>query len=327
MKKEKMENKKNLNTIFVKSPLNYVGGKFKLLPKIQPFFPENVECFFDVFGGGFNVGVNQTTAKHIVYNDVNIYVVELLKYFKNNSVEFLLKNIESCIKDYQLSKYENGENGFYSLRNDFNKMTEKERLENIQMFYCLICFCFNHNIRFNRNNEFNSPFGRNKGGFNDKLRNRFIVFINRLHELKEISFQSLDFDIFFNQYFKEFEKSKNNKENDFFYLDPPYLISEASYNNKIGLMKGWDEETEKLLLNHLSTLIDLKVNFALSNVIEHKGKENELLKNWMLEKQLKHKNFNIHFIQNDYANSSYNLKNKGNKEQTKEILIVNNHIK
>lgn len=36
----------------VKSPLNYVGGKFKLLPQILPYFPNDIDTFYDVFAGG-----------------------------------------------------------------------------------------------------------------------------------------------------------------------------------------------------------------------------------------------------------------------------------
>ncbi len=41
-----------------KSPLNYIGGKGKLLPQILPFFPENINIFVDLFAGGLNVGLN-----------------------------------------------------------------------------------------------------------------------------------------------------------------------------------------------------------------------------------------------------------------------------
>ena len=34
---------------FIKSPLNYTGGKFKLLPKIMPLFLEG-KTFIDLFG-------------------------------------------------------------------------------------------------------------------------------------------------------------------------------------------------------------------------------------------------------------------------------------
>lgn len=36
----------------IKSPLNYVGGKYKLLPQILPLFPAHINTFYDVFGGG-----------------------------------------------------------------------------------------------------------------------------------------------------------------------------------------------------------------------------------------------------------------------------------
>lgn len=38
---------------FVKSPLNYVGGKFKLLPSISEHLPStDINTVYDIFGGG-----------------------------------------------------------------------------------------------------------------------------------------------------------------------------------------------------------------------------------------------------------------------------------
>ena len=33
----------------IKSPLNYEGGKFKLLPQILPLFPREIGKFIDLF--------------------------------------------------------------------------------------------------------------------------------------------------------------------------------------------------------------------------------------------------------------------------------------
>lgn len=52
---------------YIKSPLNYVGGKFKLLPQIMPLFPENISTFVDLFSGGANVGIN-VEASTIVFS-------------------------------------------------------------------------------------------------------------------------------------------------------------------------------------------------------------------------------------------------------------------
>ena len=48
----------------IKSPMNYVGGKYKLLPQILPLFPKNIETFVDLFCGGFNVGINVEAKKY-----------------------------------------------------------------------------------------------------------------------------------------------------------------------------------------------------------------------------------------------------------------------
>ncbi|MGN1340510.1 MAG: DNA adenine methylase, partial [Oscillospiraceae bacterium] len=55
-------------TKYIKSPLNYTGGKHKLLPQIIPLFPEGIRTFVDLFGGGRNVTVN-VKAERTIYND------------------------------------------------------------------------------------------------------------------------------------------------------------------------------------------------------------------------------------------------------------------
>ena len=49
----------------IKSPLNYVGGKYKLLSQILPLFPKEIDTFYDLFGGGFNVGISVDAKKHV----------------------------------------------------------------------------------------------------------------------------------------------------------------------------------------------------------------------------------------------------------------------
>ena len=42
--------------MYIKSPLNYTGGKYKLLPQIISSFPSECNTFVDLFTGGLNVG-------------------------------------------------------------------------------------------------------------------------------------------------------------------------------------------------------------------------------------------------------------------------------
>ena len=54
---------------YIKSPLNYVGGKHKLLPQIEPLFPKEIGTFYDLFAGGGNVGIN-VNANKVIFNDI-----------------------------------------------------------------------------------------------------------------------------------------------------------------------------------------------------------------------------------------------------------------
>ena len=62
----------------IKSPLNYTGGKFKLLPQILPMFPKNIDNFYDLFCGGANVGAN-AVSKKVHCNDINEKVIHLFQ--------------------------------------------------------------------------------------------------------------------------------------------------------------------------------------------------------------------------------------------------------
>ncbi len=59
-----------------KSPLNYIGGKYKLLSQILPLFPVKIDNFVDLFCGGCNVGIN-SSANKIHFNDNLIFLKEL----------------------------------------------------------------------------------------------------------------------------------------------------------------------------------------------------------------------------------------------------------
>ena len=76
---------------YVKSPLNYVGGKYKLLNEIIPLLTPctKINKFIDLFGGGFNVGVN-VISNSVVYNDICVQVTELLKYIKYTDIRNML---------------------------------------------------------------------------------------------------------------------------------------------------------------------------------------------------------------------------------------------
>ena len=67
---------------YVKGPLNYTGGKHKLLPQILPLFPKEINTFVDLFCGGGNVTVN-VEAKRIIGNDSEKACNQNIPIFEN----------------------------------------------------------------------------------------------------------------------------------------------------------------------------------------------------------------------------------------------------
>jgi len=306
--------------VLIQSPLNYTGGKFKLLPQLLPYFPRDINLFVDLFCGGGNVGIN-SNCRHIILNDKNDLLRYLFGTFKNLDKAITFKTIDSIIKKYGLSdtseygyKYYQSDSssglGLYNaekylkLRDDFNKRTVKEvkDYDYYIMFYVLIIYAFNNQIRFNKNGEFNLPVG--KRDFNEKMRNKLSVFIDRLKS-GACSFKSSDFR---KLNIKDWDKQT------FVYADPPYLITCATYNEQ----EGWNETLEHELLAYLDGLHKRGIRFALSNLLRSKGKENKILLEWIKANADKYR---IIYLDYSYANSNYQTKDKSTRAE--EVLIVN----
>lgn len=284
-------NKENL----IKSPLNYVGGKYKLLNQIFPLFPDRIDTFIDLFAGGFNVGIN-VEANKIICNDYNNFIIDLFNEFNKNKKEDIISHIEGRIEEFKLSK--ENEEGFKKFREYYN--STKFPLD----LYTLVCFSFNYQFRFNQNFEYNSSFGRNRSQFSSVMKNNLIKFLDNMHS-KDIIFTCNDFvDI----------SLESLNENSLIYCDPPYLITTGSYNDGNRGFKNWTETEEKMLLEYLDRANQKGIKFALSNVFEHSGRENIILKEWS-------EKYNIHYLNYSYNNCNYHK--KANNKRSIEALITN----
>ena len=308
----------NIISEFAKSPLNYVGGKYKLLNQLTKKFPSEVNTFVDYFCGGGNVGVN-INAKKVIAVDKEKYLINVLNLFKNYSYTEIIDKLDNIIEKYKLSNtYINGydyykcnsssglgsynKQRYLKLRNDYNKMKE-ESDEKTFKFLVLIIYGFNHQIRFNSSGEFNMPVG--KRDFNGSIRKNLLAFCEKLKS-KNIEFISEDFKKF---------KIDNLTSEDFCYFDPPYFLGDASYNEN----NNWTEKDEKDLLNYINKLNEKNIKFALSNVTQHRGEKNNILIDWAIENK-----YNINYLDYNYNNSNYHSKSKLNV--TEEVLITNYSI-
>ena len=289
-----------MNETYIKSPLNYVGGKYKILNQIIPKFPKKINTFVDLFGGGFNVGIN-VDADTVVYNDVIEPLCELMNYFSNKNVEEVVQKLEDNISINGLDK--GNTDAFLKLRNKYNHSVYKNEDDKIIDFYTLILYSFNYQIRFNQNMKYNTPFGKNRSSYNSNTKKNLEKFVNKINKInvKVSKEKFVDFDF------------SNLGENDFVYCDPPYLITTGSYNDGNRGIKDWTFDDEKKLLNILDDLNSKGIKFALSNVLVANDKKNEILTKWS-------KKYTVYIIKNTFNNSNYRRKNK---DDTIEVLITN----
>lgn len=306
---------RNIANKLVKSPLNYTGGKYKLLKQILPLLPSSGKCIMDLFCGGCNVGIN-TNFKKVICIDNQKHLIRFLDTIKNHDKKEIFSTIEFIIKKFGLSestKYgydyygcSSGEglgkynrDKFLVLRDFYNNRSEDNFYFDM-VFYTLTVYAFNNQIRFNKDGKYNIPVG--KRDFNDKNRANLSDFIDKV-QTKKVDFLMSDYT-----------KLIDNIEDDnfFVYADPPYLITTATYNEQ----GGWNEENEKKLLELLDILNREKVKFALSNVLEAKGKVNHILSNWA-------KKYNVHYLNYSYKNSNYQKKNEHKAAKSVEVLITN----
>lgn len=289
-----------MNELYIKSPLNYIGGKYKILNQIIPKFPKKINTFVDLFGGGFNVGIN-VDAETVVYNDVIEPLCELMNYFSDNEADEVIKKLEDNIKNNSLDK-ENTD-AFLQLRNKYNHNIYENEDEKILDFYSLVLYSFNYQIRFNQNMKYNTPFGKNRSSYNPNIKKNLEKFIKKINKtnVKITKDKFADFDF------------SNLGEDDFVYCDPPYLITTGSYNDGNRGIKDWTLEDEKKLLYILDDLNSRGVKFALSNVLIANDKKNEILTEWS-------KKYTVYIIENSFNNSNYRRKKK---DDTIEVLITN----
>ena len=279
---------------YIKSPINYSGGKYRLLKQIMPLFPHNINTFVDLFCGACTVGIN-VNANKIIFNDYIPYIPELFTLWKNKSLDEINEYINNTIVQYNLSA--TNKESFMSFREHYNKT------KNIEDLFILICYSFNFQMRFNNNHQYNSSFGYEASTMNNNIRNNVNMFVNLIHS-KNTIFHSKDF--------KEVDLDYLTKD-DLVYCDPPYLISGTVYQDgKIGF-KGWKPQDDVELYNLLDNLNSNGIRFALSNMLNSKGRSNDYLIEWS-------KRYNVYHLNANY-NSNYQRKSGGKKDD--EVLITN----
>lgn len=255
--------KKDPADVVYESPLNYIGSKARVIPAIRENLPSDIDDFIDAFGGGFNVGIN-IRSESVVYNEYNHFVKELIESFWQYDTFSYIVYMKKIIRRFELEP--GRKDAYLNVRDYYNSLPEDKR--DPRLLLVVILYSFQQQIRFNSNHGFNNPVGMR--WFNDNLLEKLISFSRRIKELN-VCFSCADYTDTFRYV---------DDGHTFVYLDPPYMLTNGSYNDGKRGFKGWDVSQEAALFEFLDKLNHEGSRFMLSYVLEHKGKVNQNLVNW-----------------------------------------------
>ena len=174
----------------------YYGGKYELSKTLVPLIPTH-ERYIEVFAGGLSMFFRKSKAKWNVLNDIDNNIVNLyicVMYERDK----LVKNLFWIPKSRKL---------FLDFREEIKENKEIEIPDPKQAakyFYC---------IRNSFNKLIHTPFSMNK----DMNKNWDEEFEYSRKFFGGATIENLDFGTLFDKYYP--------KEDDFWYLDPPYIIA------------------------------------------------------------------------------------------------------
>ncbi|MDB8545245.1 DNA adenine methylase [Turicibacter sanguinis] len=278
----------------MKPMIKYRGGKSKEISNyIHHITNEQFDTYFEPFIGGGATFFYLEPEKAVI-NDINSKLINFYGDVRDRYplLKSQLYEIEQIYKD-NYKKYEElkalspdkkvlnlNEELYYKLRQKFN-YPDEEFLEST-LYYFINKTAYSGMIRYNKNGEFNVPFGRYKN-FNTDLINQ-----NHHELLKRTDIYNTDYSNIF--------KLANPK--DIMFLDPPYDCVFNDYGN-LELADGFNEEEHRRLANDFKNL-----NTRALMVISKTRLTEELYKDYIVDEY--YKNYSVN-IRNRFKNEAIHL--------------------
>ena len=305
------------------SLLNYIGHKSKILNQITPYFPTQISgTFYDAFAGSCVVGLSvpyprvscveinpflsqlysdlnnpnfhaELTNLITQYGLTNSSVVPRSQYLTDpniGTVQWMGKTIPNLHLD-QLNKP-----GYLRLLSDFNTHQFTGLRQSCAFMLATI---------YGRNSNVSTDIaaGTLSGAIGpldfskrcaEKLREHQTVLLQNRHTFINASYASI-----------------KPTEDDFIYLDPPYLASGFRYS-------GWSEQDERDLLEWIDTL---PCAWALSNTLQSGKRVNTILESWSQNKTV----IELNKRYRKWAAAGTETVAKSNKVN-REVLILSNTV-
>lgn len=280
----------------MKPVLKYRGGKLQEIQYFAKYIPEKFDTYIEPFVGGGAVFFHLEHERNII-NDINPKLITFYQQLKYNYPE--LRRQLDCLQEiyeynqaeYELKKAVVG-GGYIENRNEelYYRMRDLFNYPNGQWLAATVYFFINKTaysgmIRYNKQGEYNVPFGRYKN-FNTRL------ITNEHHGLlSRTAIYNTDFS----------EVFKLAKSEDFMFLDPPY--HQAVFNDYGNYVKseenGFTEEEHRRLAGEFK-LLKCKALMVISET----ELTRELYKDYIVDEY--GKNYSVN-IRNRFKNGAKHL--------------------
>lgn len=225
--------------------VKWAGGKKQLINQFKPYFPREINRYFDPFVGGGAVAfyiIKNYEPKEVYLSDVNEELINTYKIIQNKNT------LDDLIAELKEHKKNHNEEYYYKIRKIM-----PEDLSDVKRAARLIYLnktCFNGLYRVNSKGGFNVPIGSSKNPLicpEIDLRNISSLIQNAVIEVKPF-----------------YEIEKDVKQDDFVYFDPPYHpLKKESFTTYT--KEQFLEEAQEKLAEIFKALHKKGVNVMLSN--------------------------------------------------------------
>ncbi|MBI2985084.1 MAG: Dam family site-specific DNA-(adenine-N6)-methyltransferase [Candidatus Kerfeldbacteria bacterium] len=211
--------------------IKWSGSKRSQAKQIVSYFPSHVNTYYEPFLGGGSV-LGFLTPKKAIGGDLYKPLIDIWKAVQKTPGE-VVSEYEKRWNFLQKKGYKY----FYTVRDNFNKTKNPHDL----LF--LSRTCVNGLIRFNKNGEFNNSLHHSRKGISPKSFKKVVWGWSK--KIPNYHFVSGDYEVI----------TKNVKEGDFVYLDPPYFNTKSRYIESIDYSR---------FIKFLENLNKKQIKFALS---------------------------------------------------------------
>lgn len=300
--------------------MNYSGSKDRIYPILRTYLEQAIgkkgkkhKYLVDMFAGSGTVAFNSLDLfDTIIGVEKCAELVKIHNWIIYYPLSQILEEIDNIIATYDLSK--DNKDGFLTLRARYNEDVAEHAFDPAKL-YCLITHAYNYQLHTNKKGEFNAPSGAGRSWFNPSLRQKLINMKNHISE--QVKYENGKFNkrLFFtggdSMDFVHCFKAKSF-EDVVYYVDPPYSACISKHPYRVGNIR-WTEDEDRKLFDCLDYIHSNNGKFIFSNVIRNNGVQNIPLQRWA-------GSYNLHPIEVDYENCSYQRKNNG---KTEEVIITN----